>query len=136
MSPGRAADGYPGRGHHLSRGQFEERLLGLISEVKAGGQRHPVHRLEALQTTLGAGAVEGGAVNAGKILKPALAPGDLRVIGATTPEEYQRYIVQDAALERRFQPVWVPRIASGGSVGDAAGRQGGYGDAPRCDDRR
>ena len=88
------------------RGQFEERLLGLISEVKAAG--NIILFIDEIHTILRAGAVEGGALDAGNILKPALARGDLRVIGATTPEEYQRYIVQDAALERRFQPVWVP----------------------------
>ena len=88
------------------RGQFEERLLGLISEVKAAG--NIILFIDEIHTILRAGAVEGGSLDAGNILKPALARGDLRVIGATTPEEYQRYIVQDAALERRFQPVWVP----------------------------
>jgi ATP-dependent Clp protease ATP-binding subunit ClpC len=88
------------------RGQFEERLLGLVSEVKAAG--NIILFIDEIHTILRAGAVEGGALDAGNILKPALARGDLRVIGATTPEEYQRYIAQDAALERRFQPVWTP----------------------------
>jgi ATP-dependent Clp protease ATP-binding subunit ClpA len=63
--------------------------------------------IDEIHTILLAGAVEGGALDAGNILKPALARGDLRVIGATTPDEYRQYIAQDAALERRFQPVWV-----------------------------
>ena len=88
------------------RGQFEERLLGLVKEVKAAA--NVILFIDEIHTILRAGAVEGGSLDAGNILKPALARGDLRVIGATTPEEYQRYIMQDAALERRFQQVWVP----------------------------
>jgi ATP-dependent Clp protease ATP-binding subunit ClpC len=87
------------------RGQFEERLLGLIEEVKQA--KNIILFIDEIHTILRAGAVEGGALDAGNILKPALARGDLRVIGATTPEEYERYIAQDAALERRFQPIWV-----------------------------
>jgi ATP-dependent Clp protease ATP-binding subunit ClpC len=88
------------------RGQFEERLLKLVDEVKQAGD--VILFIDELHTILRAGAVEGGSLDAGNILKPALARGDLRVIGATTPDEYKRYIAQDAALERRFQPVWVP----------------------------
>ena len=87
------------------RGQFEDRLLGLLDEVKRVG--NVILFIDELHTILRAGAVEGGALDAGNILKPALARGDIRVIGATTPEEYERYITQDAALERRFQPVAV-----------------------------
>jgi len=87
------------------RGQFEERLLRLVDEVKQAS--NVILFIDEIHTILRAGAVEGGALDAGNILKPALARGDLRVIGATTPEEYQQYIAQDAALERRFQPVWV-----------------------------
>ena len=87
------------------RGQFEERLLGLVKEVKRA--ENVILFIDEIHTILRAGAVEGGALDAGNILKPSLARGDIRVIGATTPEEYQQYIAQDAALERRFQPVWV-----------------------------
>ncbi|MCK4451856.1 MAG: ATP-dependent Clp protease ATP-binding subunit, partial [Anaerolineae bacterium] len=87
------------------RGQFEERLLGLVDEVKGAG--NVILFIDEIHTILRAGAVEGGSLDAGNILKPALARGDLRVIGATTPDEYRQYIAQDAALERRFQPVWV-----------------------------
>mgnify|MGYP002683370020 CR=1 FL=1 len=83
--------------------QFEERLLGLIEEVKQA--KNIILFIDEIHTILRAGAVEGGALDAGNILKPALARGDLRVVGATTPEEYQRYIGQDAALEWRFPPV-------------------------------
>lgn len=88
------------------RGQFEERLLGLVDEVKQAG--NVILFIDEIHTILRAGAVEGGALDAGNILKPALARGDLRVIGATTTDEYRQYIAQDAAQERRFQPVWVP----------------------------
>jgi ATP-dependent Clp protease ATP-binding subunit ClpA len=88
------------------RGQFEERLLGLVAEVKQAGD--VILFIDEIHTILRAGAVEGGALDAGNILKPALARGDLRVIGATTTDEYRQYIAQDAALERRFQPVWAP----------------------------
>jgi ATP-dependent Clp protease ATP-binding subunit ClpC len=91
------------------RGQFEERLLGLVDEIKQAA--NVILFIDEIHTILRAGAVEGGALDAGNILKPALARGDLRVIGATTTEEYQQYIAQDAALERRFQPVWVPEPA-------------------------
>ncbi len=87
------------------RGQFEERLLGLVDEVKQAGD--VILFIDEIHTILRAGAVEGGSLDAGNILKPALARGDLRVIGATTTDEYRQYIAQDAALERRFQPVWV-----------------------------
>jgi ATP-dependent Clp protease ATP-binding subunit ClpA len=76
--------------------QHEQEQLALINSF-----------IDEIHTILRAGAVEGGALDAGNILKPALARGDLRVIGATTPDEYRQYIAQDAALERRFQPVWV-----------------------------
>jgi ATP-dependent Clp protease ATP-binding subunit ClpC len=92
------------------RGQFEKRLLELIDEVKRAG--NVILFIDEIHTILRAGAVEGGSLDAGNILKPALARGDLRVIGATTQEEYQHYIAQDAALERRFQPVWVPEPSS------------------------
>jgi len=85
------------------RGQFEERLLGLINEVKRAG--NIILFIDEIHTILRAGAVAGGALDAANILKPALARGDLRIIGATTTDEYRQYIAQDAALERRFQPV-------------------------------
>jgi ATP-dependent Clp protease ATP-binding subunit ClpC len=87
------------------RGQFEERLLKLLDEIKRAG--NVVVFIDEIHTILRAGAVEGGALDAGNILKPALARGDMRCIGATTEDEYKQYIASDAALERRFQPVWV-----------------------------
>ncbi|GLH65896.1 ATP-dependent Clp protease ATP-binding subunit [Geothrix edaphica] len=87
------------------RGQFEERLKGVIKEVeKAEGQI--VLFIDELHLLVGAGAVSGG-MDAANLLKPALARGELRCIGATTLDEYRKHIEKDAALERRFQPVLV-----------------------------
>jgi ATP-dependent Clp protease ATP-binding subunit ClpB len=87
------------------RGQFEERLKGVIQEVeKAEGE--VVLFIDELHLLVGAGAVSGG-MDAANLLKPALARGELRCIGATTLDEYRKYIEKDAALERRFQPVFV-----------------------------
>ncbi|MEB3329210.1 MAG: AAA family ATPase [Candidatus Sericytochromatia bacterium] len=87
------------------RGEFEERLKGAIEEVRALDGKALVF-IDELHTIVGAGAAE-GAMDAGNILKPALARGELRVIGATTLTEYRKHIEKDAALERRFQPVRV-----------------------------
>ncbi|WP_306591315.1 ATP-dependent Clp protease ATP-binding subunit [Geothrix sp. 21YS21S-4] len=87
------------------RGQFEERLKGVIEEVeKADGEI--VLFIDELHLLVGAGAVSGG-MDAANLLKPALARGELRCIGATTLDEYRKHIEKDAALERRFQPVFV-----------------------------
>ena len=86
------------------RGQFERRVKSLISEVKKNG--NIILFIDELHTITGAGDSE-GAMNAGNILKPALSRGEIQVIGATTFNEYRKYIEKDAALERRFQPVTV-----------------------------
>ncbi len=86
------------------RGEFEERLKSLIDEVKKDG--NIILFIDEIHTIVGAGAAE-GATDAGNLLKPALARGELRVIGATTIDEYRKYIEKDPALERRFQPVYV-----------------------------
>ncbi|MGH9315632.1 MAG: ATP-dependent chaperone ClpB [Thermoanaerobaculia bacterium] len=87
------------------RGEFEDRLKAVLKEIEEA-QGTIVLFIDELHTLVGAGAAE-GAMDASNMLKPALARGDLRAIGATTLNEYQKYIEKDAALERRFQPVYV-----------------------------
>ncbi len=95
------------------RGDFEERLRTLVDEIRAGSDRLIVF-IDELHTIVGAGAGGGDAggggssMDAGNMLKPALARGELHVVGATTLDEYRRHIETDAALARRFQPVTVP----------------------------
>ena len=84
------------------RGEFEERIKKVIAEVKAAG--NILLFIDELHTIIGAGGAE-GAIDASNILKPSLARGEVQIIGATTLEEYRKYIEKDAALERRFQPV-------------------------------
>ena len=86
------------------RGEFEERVKNALTEIKRMG--NVILFIDELHTIVGAGSAE-GAVDAANILKPALSRSEIRVIGATTRDEYRRYIEKDAALERRFQPVTV-----------------------------
>ena len=89
------------------RGQFEERLKKVIEDVQdAGG--NIILFIDELHTVVGAGSAGESAMDAGNMLKPALARGELHVVGATTIDEYRKHIEKDAALERRFQPVLVP----------------------------
>ncbi|MFC4254562.1 ATP-dependent chaperone ClpB [Altererythrobacter xixiisoli] len=87
------------------RGEFEERLKSVLDEVK-GADGHIILFIDEMHTLIGAGASE-GSMDAGNLLKPALARGELHCIGATTLDEYQKYVEKDAALQRRFQPVFV-----------------------------
>ncbi|MCC6290478.1 AAA family ATPase [Candidatus Nomurabacteria bacterium] len=87
------------------RGEFEERLKGVLKELERSGNKFILF-IDEIHTIVGAGAAE-GAIDASNMLKPALARGELRAIGATTIKEYQKYIEKDQALTRRFQPVHV-----------------------------
>ncbi len=87
------------------RGEFEERLKAVLDEVREA-QREIILFIDEIHTVVGAGASE-GAVDASNMMKPALARGELQALGATTEEEYRKYIERDAALERRFQPVLI-----------------------------
>ncbi|RMH13633.1 MAG: ATP-dependent chaperone ClpB, partial [Gemmatimonadetes bacterium] len=87
------------------RGEFEERMKAVLKEITEAEGRFIIF-IDEMHTIVGAGAAE-GAVDAGNMLKPALARGELRVVGATTLDEYRKHIEKDPALERRFQPVFV-----------------------------
>ena len=95
------------------RGEFEERLKKVIEEIKSSG--NCVLFIDEMHTMVGAGAAE-GAVDAANILKPSLARGELQCIGATTLDDYRKYVERDPALERRFQPVQVPEPSADETV--------------------
>ncbi len=105
------------------RGEFEERIKRVLSEVKADGR--VLLFLDELHTIIGAGGAE-GAIDASNILKPSLARGEIQLIGATTIEEYRKYIEKDAALERRFQPVMVDEPSEEETVEILKGLRGSY----------
>ena len=96
------------------RGEFEERLKAVLKEIQAA-EGQIVLFIDELHTIVGAGAAE-GAVDAANLLKPMLARGELRAVGATTLDEYRKHIEKDAALERRFQPVFVGEPTSSDTI--------------------
>lgn len=105
------------------RGQFESRMKGLIDEIRSNGNIILV--IDEVHMIAGTGNAEGG-MNAANILKPALSKGEIQVIGATTLEEYRKYIESDTALERRFQPVIVEEPSLEDSVKILSGIKGYY----------
>ena len=105
------------------RGEFEERIKRLIAEVKRDGQ--VLLFIDEIHTIIGAGGAE-GALDASKILKPSLARGEIQVIGATTIEEYRKYIEKDAALERRFQPVMTNEPSEAETIAILEGLRSAY----------
>ena len=107
------------------RGEFEERIKKVISEVMEDGQ--VLLFIDEIHTIIGAGGAE-GAIDASNILKPSLARGERQLIGATTLEEYRKYIEKDAALERRFQPVTVEEPTQEETVAILKGLRGRYED--------
>lgn len=108
------------------RGQFEGRMKSIIDEAKKMGNIILV--IDELHNIIGAGDAQGGALNAANILKPALARGEIQVIGATTLDEYRKYIEKDSALERRFQPVMVDEPSVEDTIEILKGIKGYYED--------
>jgi ATP-dependent Clp protease ATP-binding subunit ClpB len=106
------------------RGEFEERLKAVLSEITSAEGKYVVF-IDELHTLVGAGAAE-GAMDASNMLKPALARGELHVVGATTLDEYRKHIEKDAALERRFQPVYVGEPSVEDTVGILRGLKERY----------
>ena len=105
------------------RGEFEERIRTILEEARRAG--NVILFIDELHSVMGAGSAE-GAVDAANILKPQLARGELRVVGATTIAEYRRYIERDAALERRFQPVLLEEPTPAEALGILQGLRGRY----------
>src|SRR5437667_2072298 len=106
------------------RGEFEERLKAVLKEI-ADSEGEIVTFIDELHTIVGAGAAE-GAMDAGNLLKPMLARGELRAIGATTLDEYREHIEKDPALERRFQPVLVGEPSIEDTIGILRGLKERY----------
>jgi ATP-dependent Clp protease ATP-binding subunit ClpA len=108
------------------RGQFEGRMKAIITEASTDG--NVVLVIDEIHNIMGAGEVHGGVMNAANILKPALAKGEVQIIGATTLEEYRKHIEKDAALERRFQPVIVDEPTISDTIEIIQGIRGYYED--------
>ena len=105
------------------RGQFEQRVKGLLSEIKAAG--NVILFIDEIHNIVGAGDSD-GAMNAANIMKPALSRGQIQVIGATTFAEYRKFIEKDSALERRFQPVKVEDPSINDAIAVIRGVKGYY----------
>ena len=105
------------------RGQFEQRVKGLLSEIKAAG--NVILFIDEIHNIVGAGDSD-GAMNAANIMKPALSRGQIQVIGATTFAEYRKFIEKDSALERRFQPVKVEEPSINDAIAVIRGVKGYY----------
>jgi ATP-dependent Clp protease ATP-binding subunit ClpB len=106
------------------RGEFEERLKAVLAEIK-GSEGRIITFIDEMHTIVGAGAAE-GAMDASNMLKPMLARGELRMIGATTLDEYRKHVEKDAALERRFQPVFVEAPSVEDTIGILRGLKERY----------
>ena len=111
------------------RGEFEERLKAVLKEI-TDAEGEVVTFIDELHTIVGAGAAE-GAMDAGNMIKPMLARGELRLVGATTLDEYRKHIEKDAALERRFQPVFVGQPSVEDTIAILRGSEGALRGAPR-----
>ena len=111
------------------RGEFEERLKAVLKEVQEA-QGEIILFIDELHTVVGAGKAE-GAMDAGNLLKPMLARGELHCIGATTLDEYRKHIEKDAALERRFQPVMVDQPSVEDTISILRGLKQRYENAPQ-----
>ena len=116
------------------RGQFEERIKAVMNEVRRA--KNTILFIDELHTLVGAGGAE-GAIDASNVLKPALARGEIQCIGATTLDEYRKYIEKDSALDRRFQIIMVEPASEGRGRGDPQGPPRPLREPPpRADHRR